>query len=140
MSECTVKVAQAVEKNLEFKVSDEVTSDHSPFKVIDSDEYSIALFPAKVNNEDPEKKSRLKYNARVTLKSSGITFQMVVKELKKDGVLIAGQAGRTPARRTILTDWDGDKKISYERMSVPSNTYKEIIGIISAVGQDSEGE
>lgn len=131
--ETSVRVAEPVEKKLTFNATEEVTSDNRKFKVINSDSYSIALFPAG-GKDSPEKKSRLKYNARVTLKQSGITFHMVIKELKEDGTLLAGQPGKLSNHRAVVTEWDAENEKSYERMSVPNNIYKEIIALVQATG------
>lgn len=129
MSEATVKVRESVEKKLEFHVEEKLTGNGNSFKTIDSEHYNIALFPIR-SKHDPKKKARLLYNARVTLKGIGVTFQMSVKELTKDGSLIAGQKSRMQGQRCVVADWDGIN--SYERTSVDSNIYNEVIGIISA--------
>jgi len=128
MSELTVKVSVPTDKKLEYKVTEEVASGGKAYKLINSEPYQIAIFPTS-GKADPNKGSNLYANARVTLKAQSITFQMVVKKLK-NGELIAGQPGRLNGHRAVVTEWDGEK--SFERMSIPNGTHKEIMSLISA--------
>lgn len=144
MSEVTVKVNEPVEKKLEYSIRESVTADKKEYKIIDCEAYQIALFPTSGDN-DASKGSHLVANARVTLKRAGITFQMVVKKLTKSGELLAGQPARLNGHRAVVTEWiperDGKgaiiqgKGTSFERMSIPNATYKELMALVSeAIG------
>ena len=140
MSNVTVKVSEPVEKKLEYSLKENVTADKKEYKIIDAEGYQIALFPT-AGDGDTKKGSHLVANARVTLKHSGITFQMVVKKLRDSGELLAGQPARLNGHRAVVTEWIPErdakgaaiqgKGTSFERMSLPNGVYKEIMALIS---------
>lgn len=132
----TVTGVQSVEKSVEYDLKEDLAGNGKEFKTIKTDKMTISLFPSNATPK-PGSKSALKYNARVILHDSGINFQMAVKEISKDGETsyLAGQKGRNVGSRAIISDWVPNESSpkggdSYERMSVPQNLYKEIIGLI----------
>lgn len=126
-----VDTREKVHKELPFTVEERAQTDGKICLVVDSDQYGIVLFPA--NSEFGDKGSRIKYNANVTLKGQDISFRMVVKELKADGTLIAGQQGSVASRRAVVTEWDKNTMKSYNRMEIGRAAFDSIMGIISAV-------
>jgi hypothetical protein len=119
------------EKEISFEKEAKTRSDGGTYIHLHNDDYSISLFESKAQAR-PGKKSRIKYNATIILKKPGVAFQMPVKELVESGQLLAGQTSRLNNHRAVVTEWDSTNEKSYERMSVPSDTYAELMSIIEA--------
>lgn len=136
MGKVTVMVAEAVEKELDYKVSDNVTTgngESKSYKLIESKDYNIALWPVRASVNAEPKKSELAFNARVTCKSAfngqELHLSFPVKRLEK-GDLIAGQQSKFNNQRGIVTQYSNGT--SYELTSVPTSVYKEIMALIHA--------
>lgn len=106
------------------------TSEGNPYVVLDNDKYHVALFEVKSRTNN-WRKVFIKFNARVSLKQAGITFCMPIREIAEDGSLIAGQKSRINGKRGVITDYDKANGLSYERLAIPDNDYREIISMVS---------
>jgi hypothetical protein len=135
MGQKTVQVPVRVqgEKPVSYDVDIKTTSNGGESIHLSNDDLSIVLFESKAKPKEGSG-SRIKYNATITLKGSGVTFQTAVKELltgENKGQLIAGQSSRMNGKRSVINEWDKDKNQSYERMSIPSELYATIIAMIA---------
>jgi len=139
--EVSVKVNKPTEEKLTFEIREATTGEGKGYKIIDAEDYQIAIFPNS-KQADPTKGSHLVANARITLKKAGITFQTPVKKLRDSGELLAGQPARLNGHRAVVSEWVSDKDgngmpipgkgESFERMSIPNSVYKEIMALIAA--------
>ena len=122
-------------KKVNFEVEVKTTSNGGESIHLSNEELSIVLFESKAKPKEGSG-SRIKYNATITLKPSGVTFHTAIKELltgDNKGQLIAGQSSRMNGKRAVINEWDKDSNKSYERMSIPSELYSVIItGIADA--------
>lgn len=144
MKEVTLDVPVRSQAQVKCTVDIKVSGTNGkPYAQLSSDNISLSLFPstpdpAKVNKEA---KSRIKYNATVTLKDSGIVFQVPVKELtdkhenpERRGEIFAGEKSRFAEKRAVICDYDKDANdgqgASYERMSIPGDLFKTVMEMI----------
>lgn len=115
---------------VKFTKTEGVTSGMKQFIILDNEKYKISLFPVSVK-PDNNKRSYIKYNAQVYFKSSCIAFNMAIRELVEDGSLIAGQQGKMSFQRAVVTEWDPTRNVSYERLAIPENEYREIMAMVA---------
>ena len=141
MSKVSVRVSEAVDKELEYTVSDEVTGggnggEPKCYKLIEAANYTIALWPVKANN-NTEKKAEIAFNARVTCKNAfngeGIHISFPVKRILDSGELLAGQSSKLSGQRDIVTQYKAGETggKSYSLTSIPLSAYKEVMAIIA---------
>ena len=138
MQEIKTKYQTRETKDVEvsFTKEEQVTSDGRPFVVLDNEKYSISLFPL-ATKPAKGKQSYIKYNARVHFKNSGIQFHMAIREMVEDGSLIAGQQGRMSQHRAVVTEWNAEKGLSYERMAIPDNQYRELMAMVAEATREA---
>jgi hypothetical protein len=139
MNKVKVMVAEAVEKELSYTVSENITgggngTEPKSFKLVESENYNIALWPVKSSANSEGKKSELVYNARVTCKNAfngqEMHLNFPVKRLTENGDLIAGQQSKFTNQRGILTQYNNGQ--SYEIGTIPASVYREIMALITA--------
>jgi len=115
---------------LQFSMDERRTSSGKPYLALDSEKFYIALFPVSLPPL-PGARSQIKYNARVTFKSFGISFHMAVRELLSDGSLISGRKSALNDKHAVIADWNGKTRTAYERLSIPERDYQMIMQMIS---------
>jgi hypothetical protein len=139
-SSTTAKVLEEKEKQISFTVEEApgANGTEGSYAVLSSDKYRIVLFPARVPL-NPDAKARVLYNARINVTTSeGVFgFNTSVKELTENGELFIGGKSSMQGHHAIVSEWVKaktalDKGKSYERSSIPTNLYREIMAIIRA--------
>lgn len=147
MSKIKVTVSEAVDREIEFKVSENVTGggnggEAKAYKLIESDRYTITLWPVKPGANSEAKKAEIVCNARVTcLKAfdgEALHLSFPVKRLTDSGDLIAGQSSKASNQRGIVTQYRDSK--SYELTSIPVSVYKEVMTLIDAALNPADEE
>ena len=132
----TYQTRETKDEEVCFTREEQVTSDGKPYLVLDNDKYTISLFPLSTKPAKG-KMSYIKYNARVYFKNSGIQFHMAIRELVEDGSLIAGQQGKMNHHRAVVTEWNPDRGISYERLAIPDTQYRELMAMVAEATRDA---
>ena len=127
-----VETHEKVEKDLPFTCEEKSTSNGTPYLQLESDQYLILLFESNARASETAK-SRIIFNASVTLKSVGLTFHVAVKELIENGSIFAGARSSRSGMRALVSEYNKDTGKSYERMSVTDEAYRTIMAMINAV-------
>jgi hypothetical protein len=128
----TVETSEKVTRELPFTCEEKVTANGTPYLQLESDQYLIMLFASSAHNSETAK-SRIVFNASITLKSASITFHVPIKELVENGSIFAGYRSQRQGMRVLVSEYSKITGKSYDRMSVPDESYRTIMAMINAV-------